>query len=82
MIIVEASLRSAISRHRDENLCRVEIANVGVNETGSRGNYTVRLYARGSGRLIRRARVENWPRNARPAWRLIAAAFEALGVEA
>lgn len=34
---------------------------------------------RGQGRLIRTARVENWPRTAKPAWRLIQAAMEALG---
>lgn len=79
MIIVEADLRSAISEDRDENLCRVEIFNDGTAR-GARGNYGVRLFARNNGRLIRTARVENWPRNAKPAWRLIQAAFEALGV--
>lgn len=77
MIVVTADLKSAISPSRDENLCRVEIGNDGTG-TDSRGNYTVRLYARGNGRLIRTARIENWPRNDRPAWRLIAAAMEAL----
>lgn len=85
MIVVEANLVSAISPGRDANLCRVEIANVRTNDTGSRADYEVRLYARAStgsngiGRLVRTARVENWPRNAKPAWRLIQAAFEALG---
>lgn len=80
MIIVDATLDSAIDESRDENLCRVVIANDGKG-TLSRSNYDVRLYARNNGRLIRRARVENWPRNAKPAWRLIQAAFEALGHE-
>lgn len=78
MIVVEANLVSAISADRDANLCRVVIINDGTG-TGSRGNYTVGLYARNNGRLIRQARVENWPRNAKPAWRLIQAAFEAMG---
>lgn len=77
MIVVEANLVSAISADRDDSLCRVEIVNDGTG-TGSRGSYDVRLYARGGGRLIRTARVENWPRNAKPAWRLIQAAMEAL----
>lgn len=79
MIVVEANLLSAVSDSRDCNLCRVEIANVRTSKTGSRADYRVRLYARGGGRLIRTAFVENWPRNAKPAWRLIQAALEALG---
>lgn len=78
MIVVEANLISAISPDRDDTLCRVEIANVRC--TGPRADYTVRLYSRGANpRLIKTARVENWPRNAKPAWRLIQAAMEALG---
>lgn len=77
MIVVEANLLSAISSSRDANLCRVEIANDGTG-SASRGNYVVRLYARNDGRLIRTARVDNWPRNAKPAWRLIQAALAAL----
>lgn len=81
MIVVEANLVSAISADRDATLCRVEIANDGT-AVGARGNYDVRLYSRGDKpRLIRTGRVENWPRNAKPAWRLIAAAFEALESE-
>ena len=78
MIVVRAELRSAISSSRDELLCEVHIVNDGAG-TGSRGNYTVRLYSRGGKRLFGSARVENWPRNAVPAWRLIQAAMEALG---
>jgi hypothetical protein len=78
VITVYAELQSAISAARDDTLCRVEIVNDGTGTT-QRGNYDVRLYARGrNGRLIRRARIENYARNAQPAWRLIAAAFEAI----
>jgi len=77
MIVVDMSLRSAIHSSRDTNLCRLEVVNDGTG-TGSRGNYDVRLYARNNGRLIRSGRVEDWPRNARPAWRLLAAAMTAL----
>lgn len=77
MIVTHMELRSAIHESRDANLCRVEIANDGTG-SHTRGNYNVRLYARNNGRLIRTARVENWPRNDRPAWRLLAAAMEAL----
>lgn len=79
MIVVSYDLISAISAERDESLGRVEIANDGTSVTSARGNYDVRLYSRGeSPRIIRRARVENYPRDAQPAWRLIAAAFAAL----
>lgn len=77
MIVADVELKSAISRDRDANLCRVVITNDGTG-TATRGNYDVRLYARNHGRLIRTARVENWPRNAQPAWRLMQAAMAAL----
>lgn len=77
MIRVEAQLISAIDPDRDANLCTVEIGNDGTGSR-SRANYDVRLYARNDGRLIRTARVENYPRNALPAWRLIAAAMAEL----
>jgi hypothetical protein len=79
MIVVEADLwPGGFLDWKGENLCRVEIVNDGTG-TRSRGNYDVRLFARNNGRMIRTARVENWPRNSRPAWRLIQAALEALG---
>jgi hypothetical protein len=78
MIVVEASLISAISPDRDDTLCRLEIAN--VSGGGARADYEVKLYSRGDNpRLIRTGRVVNWPRTAKPAWRLIQAAMEALG---
>lgn len=78
MIVVHAHLFSAVSASRDDTLCRVEIANDGTG-TAARGNYDVRLYSRGErGRLIRTARITNYPRNAVPAWRLIAAAMAAI----
>lgn len=79
MISADVKLESAISPDRDALLCRVEIVNDGSG-TRTRGNYDVRLYPRGgSNRPIRTARVENWPRQARPPWRLFQAAMEALG---
>lgn len=78
MIVVPIHLVSAISRDNDASLGRVEIGNDGTG-TATRGSYDVRLYSAGaSPRLIRTARVEDWPRAQRPAWRLIAAAFAAL----
>lgn len=80
MIVVEAKLVSAIDPSRDETLCRMEIANIGG--THARGDYQVRLYSRGEKpRLIREANIYNWPRQAKPAWRLIQAAFEILDPE-
>lgn len=77
MIVARMELHSAISPDRDDNLCKVVIINDGTG-TPTRGNYDVKLYARSNGRLVRTARVENWARNAHPAWRLLAAAMKAL----
>jgi hypothetical protein len=79
MIVVPMELKSAISASRSRSLGRLEIGNDGTG-TATRGNYEVRLYSSGDRpRLIRTARVENFPRQAVPAWRLIQKAMEALG---
>jgi hypothetical protein len=45
----------------------------------ARGDYAVELFSRGTTpRKVRTARVEHWPRNAKPAWRLVQAAMLAL----
>lgn len=77
MIVVDVQLHSAITGDQ-ESLCRVEITNDGTG-TSSRGNYKIKLYSRGTGRLIRQASITGWPRNQKPAWRLIQAAMVALG---
>jgi hypothetical protein len=78
MIVVEANLFSARTGS-EELLCQVVIANK-TKVNGPLGDYSVKLYSRGDNpRLIRTAEVKNWPRKAKPAWRLIQAAFEALG---
>lgn len=77
MIVVPAMLVSAVSVSRNETLCFIEIVN--VSGAGSRRDYVVRLYSRGKKpRLIKTVRVENWPAEAKPAWRLIQAAWAAL----
>lgn len=77
MIIVEAKLISAIDAS-SETLCRMEIANLGTGTT-ARGNYKVKLYSRGKKpRLIKETTIYNWPRQAKPAWRLIQEAFKVM----
>ena len=59
-------------------LCRLHIVNDGTGSR-TRGNYNLTLFSKGvSPRVIKRGRIEDWPRNSRPAWRLIAKAFETL----
>ena len=77
MIRTKMQLHSAVSSSRDALLCEVVIVNDGTGSR-SKGNYDVTLYSRGGTRVIRRARVENYPRLALPAWRLLALAMEAL----
>lgn len=72
MIIVTATLN-----HR-ESLGAVTISNDGTG-TSSRGNYDVKMYSRGKKpRVIRRARIEHWPRNAKTAMDLVITAYKAL----
>lgn len=58
-------------------LGRLEIANDGTG-TRTRGSYNVRVYG-AHGRVIREARVEDWPRQAKPVQALLLAALEAAG---
>lgn len=47
--------------------------------TATRGNYTVRQFDRTGKRVVREARLENWPRQAKSPVQLLAAALKALG---
>lgn len=76
MIRVEMVL-NPFSGGANKLLCVVEIVNDGTVQTPRRGNYTVRLKDQ-RGRLIRQAHVENYPRLAYPAWRLLVRAMNAL----
>jgi hypothetical protein len=58
-------------------LGKLTIANDGTGSS-SRGNYDVTVYG-AHGRIIRTARVEDWPRQAKPVQGLILAALEAAG---
>lgn len=82
MIVVEAQLIPHNNKSAPRtNLCRVEIANDGSG-TRTFGNYEVRLYSKGdSPRLLKTVRIVNWPRQRKPAWRLISEAFRLLDVE-
>lgn len=59
------------------SLAQVTIANDGTG-TSSRGNYNVVAISK-TGRVIRKARVENWARKSKPPLALLRAALEALG---
>lgn len=77
MIVVDAHLvpHGDPSKMTDSSrLCFVEIVNEGGTRT--RGNYKVTLYSRGrKTRKVREEKIVNWPRQAKPAWELIAEAF-------
>lgn len=73
----------SIDMHRFGNrldkypLGAITISNDGLSSTPKRGNYVIRAYAK-NGRVIRRARVENWARESRPVFELVKAALTAL----
>lgn len=77
MIIINATLLSAIDG-LESNLGELRIANDGTG-TATRGNYNVKLYSAGKKpRLIRTARIENWPRKSKTAWALVTEAVNAV----
>ncbi len=55
----------------------LDIINDGTG-TATRGNYDVHVRGK-TGRLLRAARVENWPRKSKPVFALIAAGLKAAG---
>jgi hypothetical protein len=75
MIRVEITLDAGGLGLRKARIGYVEIAN-DCTGSGARGNYDVRVFDRQGKRVVRTARVENWPRNAKTATALIAEAFK------
>lgn len=62
---------------RVSTLAEVTITNDGTG-TPSRGNYDVRAKSR-TGKTIRMARIEHWPRKSKPPLALLSAALQELG---
>lgn len=56
----------------------IVIVNDGTG-TPDRGNYDVEQYDKHTKRVVRKGRVENWPRNSKSPVQLLAAAIKALG---
>ena len=78
MIVVKVELHSAITGRITE-LGRAVIGNLGINRSGSRGDYEIRVGRRGDSRTqqcldnpVRAGRVLNWPRESYSVWRLVA----------
>lgn len=73
MVIATVELKSALGRHRDATLGRVEISNDG---TGGKdvASYDVRVFGK-RGQLMTTARVENFPRRSKHGIRLLAQAL-------
>lgn len=82
MIVVDAQLVPfGNTKLPGTYLCRVHIINDGSG-TRTRGNYEVKLFSKGlNPRLLKETEIKDWPRQSKPAWRLIAKAFEILDLE-
>jgi len=75
MIVVQATLISAADGRR-ESLGYLTISNDGTGNH-TRRNYVIELYSRGKKpRVVRKARLENWPSNAKTAMQLAMAAIK------
>ena len=57
------TLISAISPDRDANLAMVMVHNDGTG-TATRGNYKYEVFGKND-RVLKRGRIENWPRKAK-----------------
>jgi len=77
MIRVSMKLDSHGLGVRVSTLAEVTITNDGTG-TPTRGNYNVVAIGK-KGRVIRRARVEHWPRKTKPPLALLSAALQELG---
>lgn len=77
MIIVPMVLLSAITGGKT-SLGSITITNDGTGSPRN-GNYDVAQYDKTGKRVVRRGRVEQWPRNDRSPVQLLAAALKSLG---
>ena len=76
MIVVEVKLLSAINRNRDCELVKLHISNVGGTKT--RGDYEVEVF-HPNGKVGRKGRVENYPREKVAVGNLVRQALESVG---
>lgn len=79
MINVELTMWPGGFKDGSYTLGRITLANDGTHANShARGNYDVAVYST-TGRVIRRGRVENWPRLANSRMALLLAALRACG---
>lgn len=84
MIIVKVELWSAVTGKKTE-LARMEICNSGTNLISSKGNYhAATLVGRSTEafnqrRISKSTFIEDWPRQARHVWNLVATALTEMG---
>lgn len=79
MIRIDLKLWPLGMSARESSLGFVNVALVRTNSAGTRGDYEVELYSRGNKpRLVRSAKIENWPRKAKTAAALCAEAMKVL----
>jgi hypothetical protein len=83
MIVVKVELHSAITGKVSE-IGRMHISNTTTFENGSRANYFVRLFRRGSFKtspvvVQREGEVNGHARKSAPVWKLVQKALKAVG---
>lgn len=77
MLIVRIELHSAVTGKISE-IGRMRIYNDGTGD-GRRGNYVVERMRRGKPKTVQRTgRVDNYPRQSLPVWKLVRRAIDAV----
>lgn len=76
MIIVKIELHSAITGRVTE-IGRMRLCNDGTSDNATRGAYNVEVMRRGTDKVQKRGRVENYPRLAYSVWELVRRALVA-----
>ena len=72
MIVVKVELWPLGFESRKRELGRMHLTNVGVNETGKRGDYDVKVMRRGTKDKVQRTgEVRDYPRLSYSIWRLV-----------
>lgn len=77
MIVVKIELWPFGFESRKKEIGRMLIDNQGVNETGKRGDYRVRVLRKGTDKVLREGEVHNYPRASYNIWRLVCRALKA-----
>ena len=78
MIVIKIELWPAGFERYKKEIGRMEIVNDGSSQDPKRGNYDVRLFRRGSNKILRDGKIEDHARKSATIWKLVRKAIDSV----